>query len=82
MKEMPVSALMREPYIMNEGAIKPLKTKLDKTMTPFRKDTGTREVNDFTLYQRQSASILAKSSVCRTPIRPLEPMEKVGPKFY
>lgn len=35
MKEFPVSSFSKEPYVMNEQAIKPLKTKLDSTKTPY-----------------------------------------------
>lgn len=81
LKEMPVSALMNEPYVMNEQAIKPLKTKVDFTQTPFKKETGERESQDFLRYSRSSAGILVKNSSSRIPILPLTEAEKVGPKF-
>lgn len=52
LKDFPVSAMMKEPYIMNEQAIKPLKTKLDTTKTPMNRREGQTEVRDFAKYSR------------------------------
>ena len=51
LKDMPVSSMMSEPYIMNERAIKPIKTTLDSTKTPYNRALGHSEVKDFIRYE-------------------------------
>ena len=41
---------MKEPYIMNEQAIKPIKTTLDSTKTPYNRSIGAQETRDFDRY--------------------------------
>jgi len=54
-KALPVSSLMKEPYVQNETAIKPIKTSLDTMKTPYNRTIGQREVSDFNLYARPSS---------------------------
>ena len=70
---------MKEPYIMNEGAIKPLKTKLDATKTPYNRASGYPEQRDFNRYTK--SNVLSKNPSCKVPIRPLSNFEKVGAKW-
>lgn len=74
--DLPVSALVKEPFIPNETDIKPLKTKFDVTKSPLDK-TGKRESKDFYRYGRP-----AIGSFSRIPIKPLSDAEKIGPKYY
>ena len=43
LKDLPVSVKITEPYIMNEQAPKPLKTRIDTAKTPTNHATGIRE---------------------------------------
>ena len=52
LKDLPVSSLSREPYVMNEQAFKPLKQRLDLEKTPFKAREGSRESRDFLRYAR------------------------------
>ena len=81
LNEFPVSALMHEPYIMNEQAPKPLKARIDSAKTPFNQMTGLRETNDFHRYSKRRASALCKQATSRIAIKPLNDFEKVGPRF-
>ena len=70
LKEFPVSSLMKEQYIMNEQAIKPIKTKLDSTKTPYNRNLGKTEVKDFARYSKHSGSV-TQVPTSRIPIKPL-----------
>ena len=70
---------MKEAYIMNEQAPKPLKTRLDTLKTPVRTLTGAREEQDFIRYTKPG--VMSQGTISRVPIKPLLPVEKVGPKF-
>jgi hypothetical protein len=48
----PVSVFSKEQYIMNEGVVKPMKTKLDDTKTPHNRLLGHAETKDFVRYGR------------------------------
>ena len=52
LRDFPVSAMMKEPYVMNEQAPKPLKNKLDTTKTPLNRREGQLEVRDFAKYSK------------------------------
>ena len=78
LRDFPVSAMMKEPYVMNEQAPKPLKTKLDTTKTPV-KGGGLPEVRDFAKYTKVNP--LTGTQLSRIPIKPLTSAEKAGPKF-
>ena len=70
LKEFPVSSLMKEQYIMNEQAIKPIKTTLDSTKTPYNRHLGKTEVKDFSRYSKHNGSV-TQVPTSRIPIRPL-----------
>ena len=80
LKEFPVSSLMKEQYIMNEQAIKPIKAQLDSTKTPYNRAIGKNEVKDFVRYAKQNGAV-THNPTSRIPIRPLTKLEKTGPKF-
>ena len=79
LKDLPVSSMMKEPFIMNEQAIKPIKTTLDKTKTPYNRQLGHSEVKDFVRYSRPGA--MQRNASTRIPIRAVTDLEKVGPKY-
>lgn len=74
----PVSSLsLQEAYIMNEGKIKALKTKIDLGQTPILKGTQAHETKDFERYRQVISSPTSK----KVFISPLGAQEKVGPKW-
>ena len=79
LKEFPVSSLMKEQYVMNEQAIKPLKQTLDQTKTPYNRALAGNEVKDFVRYTKHG--VATQNVTSRIPIRPLANNERVGPKF-
>ena len=64
---------------MNEGTIKPIKTKLDTTKTPYNHREGVSEVRDFVKYTKTNP--LTSNQISRIPIKPMTSAEKCGPKF-
>ena len=65
---------------MNEGVVKPMKTKIDGTMTPYNLTLGINETADFTRYSKRN--VMTKSPTSnKVHIMPLTDNEKTGPKF-
>ena len=54
MTQPPVSVFSKERWIMNEGVVKPMKAKIDGTMTPFNRSLGMNEVSDFVRYSKRN----------------------------
>ena len=79
LKDLPVSSLMKEPYIMNENSMKPIKTKLDLSKTPYNPKTGQSAVGDFNRFS--GSNMLSKNPASKVRIRPMTIIEKVGPKY-
>ena len=71
----PVSVFSQETYIMNEGVVKPLKTKLDNTKTPHNRLLGHQETKDFQRYSK--FEMLNKGM----KINPVGEGDKTGPKW-
>ena len=47
---------------MNEGVVKPMKAKIDGTMTPFNRSLGMNEVSDFVRYSKRNVMTKAPTS--------------------
>lgn len=75
--DLPVSSMMKEPYVQNETESKPMKAKVDFSKTPFDKTRGEHETRDFNRYVKVNPSAYSK-----IPIKPLTTVDKVGPKYY
>ena len=60
---------------MNEGVVKPLKTKLDTTKTPHNRLLGHQETKDFLRYGKHEK---LNKGAC---IIPIQNDEKVGPRW-
>lgn len=65
---------------MNEGVSKPLKVKIDTTMTPMNRSMGQNETEDFVRYSRRDVMNQAPTSK-KVHIEPLTQRERRGPKF-
>jgi len=75
-----VSVFSQEKFIANEGVAKPLKARLDTTMTPINLTLKQKETSDFVRYSRRN--VLMKSPTSdKVFIQPLSDREKSGPKF-
>ena len=61
---------------MNEGVVKPLKTKLDNTKTPVNRLLGSQETKDFVRYTKPNIS--DKTVKWSPKIEPIKPEEKKG----
>lgn len=59
MTQPPVSVFSKEKFIMNEGVVKPMKVKIDETMTPFNRSLGKNEATDFLRYSKRN--VMTKS---------------------
>lgn len=80
MTQPPVSVFSQEKFIMNEGVVKPMKVKIDTTMTPYNRSQGKNETADFLRYSRRN--VMTKSPTSnKVFIQPLKDVEKTGPKF-
>ena len=64
---------------MNEGVVKPLKTKLDSTKTPHNRLLGHAETKDFVRYSK--GNVMEKSVKWSPKIEAMQPEEKKGPKW-
>ena len=64
---------------MNENKMKPIKTKLDMSKTPYNPKTGQSALGDFDRYS--GVNMLSKNPASKIPIRPLTIIDKVGPKY-
>ena len=80
MTQPPVSQFSQEKYIMNEGVVKPLKTRVDVTRTPYDRTAGRNVSQDFTRYSKRNVMDSAPTSR-KVFIEPLAQREKSGPKF-
>ena len=73
-----MSALtLQEQYIMNEGVMKPLKTKIDLNQTPVLKGSTVHETKDFERYRK----VNNKPTSTKIFIKPVGQNEKTGPKW-
>ena len=77
LSEVPISAFSKEPYIMNEGVVKPMKAKLDTTKTPHNLLLGHGETKDFVRYSKDN--VMEKSVKWSPKIEVMKPEEKKGP---
>lgn len=76
--EMPVSSLsLQEQYVMGEGAMKPLKTKIDLAQTPLVRGTKDHETKDFERFKLENNKLLSS----KVFISPLADHERTGPKW-